>query len=211
MKKSKNWFRTNLGYGLVVIVPLAVVLLLLAKVVELLQKAAAAMELESALGASVAIVLAIVLVLLACVAVGAIVRTRLGTLSFKKVEQVLLQHLPGYELLGNILKGFAKDQSAYPAVMLQLHGPGSAVFGLVMEEQDNGVLVVFVDCMKELPATLILRPFNFDTLATYVYQFASDELIEQASLGALGIVLSGLVPVIVLSRIITATRETQTV
>lgn len=37
-------------------------------------------------------------------------------------------------------------------------------------------LVVFVDCMKELPATLILRPFNFDTLATYVYQFASDEL-----------------------------------
>ena len=144
MKKSKNWFRTNLGYGLVVIVPLAVVLLLLAKVVELLQKAAAAMELESALGASVAIVLAIVLVLLACVAVGAIVRTRLGTLSFKKVEQVLLQHLPGYELLGNILKGFAKDQSAYPAVMLQLHGPGSAVFGLVMEEQDNGVLVVFV-------------------------------------------------------------------
>ena len=144
MKNSKNWFRTNLGYGLVVIVPLAVVLLLLAKVVELLQKAAAAMELESALGASVAIVLAIVLVLLARVAVGAIVRTRLGTLSFKKVEQVLLQHLPGYELLGNILKGFAKDQSAYPAVMLQLHGPGSAVFGLVMEEQDNGVLVVFV-------------------------------------------------------------------
>jgi len=144
MKKSKNWFRTNLGYGLVVIVPLAVLLLLLAKVVELLQKAAAAMELESALGASVAIVLAIALVLLACVGVGAIVRTRLGTLSFQKVEQLLLQHLPGYELLGNILKGFAKDQSAYPAVMLQLHGPGTAVFGLVMEEQDNGVLVVFV-------------------------------------------------------------------
>lgn len=144
MKNSKNWFRTNLGYGLVVIVPLAVVLLLLAKVVELLQSAAAAMELESALGASVAIVLAIVLVLLACVAVGAVVRTRLGTLSFNKVEQTLLRHIPGYELLGNILKGFAKDQSAYAPVMLQLHGPGSAVFGLVMEEQDNGVLVVFV-------------------------------------------------------------------
>jgi len=72
-----------------------------------------------------------------------------------------------------------------------------------------GVLVVFVDCMKELPATLILRPFNFDTLATYVYQFASDELIEQASLGALGIVLAGLIPVIVLSRVITATRLSQ--
>ena len=72
-----------------------------------------------------------------------------------------------------------------------------------------GVLVVFVDCMKELPATLILRPFNFDTLATFVYQFASDELIEQASLGALGIVLSGLIPVVVLSRIIAGTRRTR--
>jgi iron(III) transport system permease protein len=65
--------------------------------------------------------------------------------------------------------------------------------------------------MKELPMTLLLRPFNFDTLATYVYQFASDELIEQASLGALAIVLAGLIPVVVLSRIITGTRETQTI
>jgi uncharacterized membrane protein len=144
MKNSKSWFRTNLGYGLVVIVPLAVVLLLLAKVVELLQRAAAAMELESALGAGIAIALAVALLLLVCVGLGAIVRTRLGTLSFQKVEQLLLKHIPGYELLGSILKGFAKDQSAYPPVMLQLHGPGTAVFGLVMEEQENGVLVVFV-------------------------------------------------------------------
>jgi uncharacterized membrane protein len=144
MKNSKSWFKTNLGYGLVVIVPLAILLLLLAKIVELLQMAAAAMELETALGAGAAIVLAFALVLLACVGIGAIVRTRLGTMSFQKVEQMLLRHIPGYELLGNILKGFAQDQSAYPAVMLQLHGPGSAVFGLVMEEHDNGVLTVFV-------------------------------------------------------------------
>ena len=65
--------------------------------------------------------------------------------------------------------------------------------------------------MKELPATLILRPFNFDTLATYVYQFASDELIEQASLGALGIVVVGLIPVVVLSRLITGTRQMQAI
>ncbi len=71
----------------------------------------------------------------------------------------------------------------------------------------TGTLVVFVDCMKELPATLILRPFNFDTLATYVYQFASDEMIEESALGALLIVLVGLVPVILLSRSITASRK----
>ncbi len=68
----------------------------------------------------------------------------------------------------------------------------------------TGALVVFVDCMKELPATLILRPFNFDTLATQVYQFASDEMIEQSALSALLIVLVGLIPVILLSRSISA-------
>lgn len=95
------------------------------------------------------------------------------------------------------------------------HGPIATFFKvhlpLIRSGVLIGVLVVFVDSMKELPATLILRPFNFDTLATYVYQFASDELIEQASLGALGIVVAGLVPVIVLSRVIRATRQTRTV
>lgn len=73
----------------------------------------------------------------------------------------------------------------------------------------TGVLVVFVDCMKELPATLILRPFNYDTLATYVYQYASDERIETCAPGALLIVLVGIVPVILLSRTITATRDSR--
>jgi len=75
-------------------------------------------------------------------------------------------------------------------------------------------MVVFVDSMKELPATLILRPFNFETLATYVYQFASDEMIGESALGALFIVLAGLIPVIFLSRtisrsnVVQSTRET---
>ncbi len=64
----------------------------------------------------------------------------------------------------------------------------------------TAMLVVFVDCMKELPATLILRPFNFETLATQVYQFASDELLEQSALSALVIVLVGIIPVMLLDR-----------
>jgi iron(III) transport system permease protein len=70
-----------------------------------------------------------------------------------------------------------------------------------------GAILVFVDCMKELPATLILRPpFNFDTLATFVYQYASDEQFEQASLGAITIVIAGIIPVILLSRAIRSAR-----
>ena len=61
-------------------------------------------------------------------------------------------------------------------------------------------MLVFVDCMKELPATLLLRPFNFHTLATQVYQFAGDERLAAASPAALGIVLFGLLPVLLLGR-----------
>jgi iron(III) transport system permease protein len=71
----------------------------------------------------------------------------------------------------------------------------------------SAVLLVFVDCMKELPATLLLRPFNFDTLATHVFQFASSEQIERAGLGALAIVTAGLLPVILLSRSIAQSRD----
>ncbi len=71
----------------------------------------------------------------------------------------------------------------------------------------TAVLVVFVDGMKELPATLVLRPFNFDTLATQVYQFASDELIGESALFSLLIVLVGLLPVILLSATIDRSRD----
>jgi iron(III) transport system permease protein len=63
-------------------------------------------------------------------------------------------------------------------------------------------LLVFVDVMKELPATLVLRPFNFDTLAVIAYQMASDERLGEAALPALTIVAAGVVPVALLSRAI---------
>jgi iron(III) transport system permease protein len=64
----------------------------------------------------------------------------------------------------------------------------------------TAALLVFVDAMKELPATLLLRPFNFDTLSTHVYALAALEQIEAASVGALAIVLVGLVPVLLLHK-----------
>ncbi len=61
-------------------------------------------------------------------------------------------------------------------------------------------LLVFVDVMKELPATLVMRPFNFDTLATQVYTLAQDERLAEASTASLAIVAAGLVPLIAISR-----------
>ena len=70
----------------------------------------------------------------------------------------------------------------------------------------TAALVVFVDCMKELPATLILRPFNYETLATYVYQFASDEQLYHSALPALIIVVAGIIPIILMNRSISNSR-----
>lgn len=68
-------------------------------------------------------------------------------------------------------------------------------------------LLVFVDVMKELPATLVMRPFNFDTLATQTYILAADERLTEASTAALTIVVVGLLPLIVLSRQIAKQRR----
>ncbi len=67
-------------------------------------------------------------------------------------------------------------------------------------------LLVFVDCMKELPATLLLRPFNFETLATHVYGFAALEQFEDAALGALAIVVTGLAPLLLLHKAVAGGR-----
>ncbi len=68
-------------------------------------------------------------------------------------------------------------------------------------------LLVFVDVMKELPATLVLRPFNSDTLAVVAYQLARDERLGEAALPSLALVLVGLIPVILLSRTLRASSR----
>ena len=89
-------------------------------------------------------------------------------------------------------------------------GPGAALrrvhLPLVRPSLLVAALLVFVDTMKELPLTLLMRPFDFETLATFVYQLASDELLEECALGALTIVAAGILPVALISRAITRAR-----
>lgn len=73
------------------------------------------------------------------------------------------------------------------------------ILPLIMKSFIAGGLLVFVDVMKELPMTLLLRPFNYETLATYVYQFAKDELLEEAALPALLIVVAGIPPIVIMN------------
>ena len=84
---------------------------------------------------------------------------------------------------------------------------GKVIFPMISLSCIAGGLLVFVDVMKELPMTLLLRPFNFDTLATYVYQFAKDELLEEAAFPALAIVVTGIIPVILMNAVFNRFRN----
>jgi iron(III) transport system permease protein len=71
----------------------------------------------------------------------------------------------------------------------------------------TAALLVFVEVMKELPATFVLRPFNFDTLAVQAYNLAADERLSEAATASLVIVMVGVLPIIILSRAIRRTRR----
>jgi iron(III) transport system permease protein len=90
-------------------------------------------------------------------------------------------------------------------------GSTSTLFRIHLPLLSGGLLtaamLVFVDVMKELPATLIIRPFNFDTLAVRVYNLASDERLAESAGAGLAIVLVGLLPVILLSLGIAGVRR----
>lgn len=99
------------------------------------------------------------------------------------------------------LEGAARTLGHGPAsVLLRVHAP------LLRSSVFTAALLLFVDALKELPATLVLRPFNFDTLAVRVYLLASDERLAQASTAGLCIVAVGLLPVWLLNRAVASAR-----
>ena len=144
MSESKSVFKKNVIYGLIVLVPSAIIVLLLSKIVEILGTVAELFNLKSAIGVAISITLAILLLLLFCFVVGAIVRTRIGSLSLEKFERKVLQQIPGYQVISNILKGFAEKRTVYQAATVRLFGPGTAVFGFIMEKNETGTVTVFV-------------------------------------------------------------------
>jgi iron(III) transport system permease protein len=89
------------------------------------------------------------------------------------------------------------------AVLARVHAPLLARSLLI------GALLVFVDALKELPATLVLRPFDFDTLATRAYNLAKDERLGEAALPSLTIVVVALIPVIVVAHALGRTGSSQ--
>lgn len=120
--------------------------------------------------------------------------TRFLTISFSAVEASLGKITPSMDLAARAL-GRTPSQT-----LGLIHLP--IMRGTLL----TAAILVFVDVLKELPATLVLRPFNFDTLATRTYDLASDERLVEAAGPALAIGLVGILPVYLLSRAIRTAR-----
>ena len=130
------------------------------------------------------------------------VRLRAGPL--RRAERSLGAIEAGMERVSPNLDAAARTLGATPlATMGRVHLP------LLLPALGSAALLVFVDAMKELPTALLLRPFNFETLATHVYSLASLELFESAGIGALAIVIVGLLPVLALHQTIASGRTGQ--
>ena len=119
---------------------------------------------------------------------------RFLAVSFNTVESSLGRISPSMDMASRTL-GKTRGQT-----LLRVHAP------IMRGGLLTAAVLVFVDVMKELPATLIVRPFNFDTLAVRVYRLASDERLAEASTAALAIVGVGILPVILISLAIARSR-----
>ncbi len=120
---------------------------------------------------------------------------RFLAISFNTVEASLSKIKPN-------LDDAARSLGCSPtSTLVKVHAP------LMWSGLLTAIVLAFVDVMKELPATLMIRPFNFDTLAVRVYRLASDERLAEASGPALAIVAVGLIPVLLLSLRITRGRD----
>ena len=81
-----------------------------------------------------------------------------------------------------------------------VHGTKKILLPLLKSSILIGFILTFIDIIKELPITLLLRPFNFETLTTHIYQYASDEMLEKAALPSLIIIIASLLPVFIIYK-----------
>ncbi len=140
----RSTFVTNTVYGAIALVPIALVGLVVFQFLRLLGEVAKPLALESRLLAALVVAGGVLGLVAVCFLLGSLVRTRIGSSAYGAMETRYLRRLPGYEPIVSILRGFAQTSAGYRAALVTLHGPGAAVFALVIEENPDGSLTVFV-------------------------------------------------------------------
>lgn len=137
--------KTKMIYGFLVIVPLAVLVVIIAELVKVLDSIAKTIGIDSMFGAGLAVALALILLLVVCYLVGSLIHTRIGIWSFSKFENNVLSQIPGYRIIRNILSGFTGEQvESFKPALIKTGSVGISVIGFIMEENDDDTLTVFI-------------------------------------------------------------------
>lgn len=150
MPENKNSFKTNLAYGAIVIIPVSILVIIIVQLVEFLEQVARELALKSPFGAGVAMVLVVFLLLLICYLIGAFIHTQLGKWSFERLENRILKQVPFYKVISGILKGYAIREQTHQPALIQTGMPGSAQMGIIIEENDNDTVTVFIPTVPVL-------------------------------------------------------------
>jgi uncharacterized membrane protein len=154
-EKFRTLIVTNTLYGLIALIPVALVVVLIVQLLKLLDQVARPLTLDSRLSAALVLVIGLVVLIIVSFVLGSVIQTRLGSITFDAIEKKLLKRLPFYEPIASILRGVAHKTAGYQPALITLYGPGTAVFGLVMEENDNDTVTVFVPSAPTMAVGLV--------------------------------------------------------
>ncbi len=116
--------------------------------------------------------------------------SRFNAIGYGSINSGIMRMTPNL-LEASITMGYSYERSVFK-IVFPIIKPSILIAGILS----------FVEIAKELPITLLLRPFNFETLSTYVYQYAKDEMFEDSAYAALLIVLVGLIPIFILNKVL---------
>ena len=140
--------RKNIIFGAIALFPLAALVFVLTKLFGVLQTLAE--PLSPFLGTNpllktlLLLALTLFALLALCYLVGALVNTQIGALSFERLESLMRDNVPGYQIIANLLRGIAGDKMTYPPALITLFTPGTAVLGFIVEDEGDPYLTVYV-------------------------------------------------------------------
>lgn len=149
MKKIIDFLKTTIIGGIFVLLPIVIVLFLLgqsiAAVLPVVRLFAEKLPVEKMGGIDVAEILAILLILAFCFLTGLLARTRAGKVSREWIEQKFLERIPGYGMIRGLTRQFSgTDERQFAPALVDLHGTGALVVGMIVDDAGNGNITVFV-------------------------------------------------------------------
>ncbi|MCP4073922.1 MAG: hypothetical protein GY742_19680 [Hyphomicrobiales bacterium] len=148
MKNLFSSIRTNILYGAIALLPVAVLAFIVFKLSEILQKLLGGLSpilgTNSFVGIGLLIIVAILTLLFLCFLFGVFVNTKVGALLIGKISSGLGENIPGYNIITNLMSGMAGGNISYPPALITLYAPGAVSLGFVMEDTGGQYLTVFI-------------------------------------------------------------------